>query len=314
MASTSTTPCSAPPNDLFIEDAIEETQVLTSGISAEYGRFTGGVVNAITKSGGNDFSGSFRADFTNPSWRDETPFEEDQRHRARRQAATRFYTATLGGPILQGPAVVLRGAAASTPTRAPGALTTTGIPFTQDEHRRALRGQAHRHHRANHTLHATYRIGAIDRLDRRPVRDIDPVTTSAIDRSAERAVRGQLQRRPHLEPVRRGPVLAEERSAFAQAWRHQHRHQRLARSSLGTSHRTATTTRPTSTPPTPRTATTEQFTASLSYFLHDQPGQPRSQVRLRELHQHPNAAATRSRRPTSCSSTTSWPTKTAARS
>ena len=29
--------------NLFIEDAIEETQVLTSGISAEYGRFSGGV-------------------------------------------------------------------------------------------------------------------------------------------------------------------------------------------------------------------------------------------------------------------------------
>ena len=41
------------PQNLFIEDAIEETQVLTSGISAEYGRFSGGVVNAITKSGGN---------------------------------------------------------------------------------------------------------------------------------------------------------------------------------------------------------------------------------------------------------------------
>ena len=38
------------PQNLFIEDAIEETQVLTSGITAEYGRFTGGVVNAITKS------------------------------------------------------------------------------------------------------------------------------------------------------------------------------------------------------------------------------------------------------------------------
>ena len=44
------------PQNLFIEDAIEETQVLTSGITAEYGRFTGGVVNAMTKSGGNIFS------------------------------------------------------------------------------------------------------------------------------------------------------------------------------------------------------------------------------------------------------------------
>ncbi len=55
-------------NNLFIEDAIAETQVLTSGISAEYGRFSGGVINAISKSGGNTFSGSFRINLTNPSW------------------------------------------------------------------------------------------------------------------------------------------------------------------------------------------------------------------------------------------------------
>ncbi len=32
-------------DNLFIEDAIAETQVLTSGVSAEYGRFSGGVIN-----------------------------------------------------------------------------------------------------------------------------------------------------------------------------------------------------------------------------------------------------------------------------
>src|SRR5690606_34972115 len=47
------------PQSLFIEDAIAETQVLTSGITAEYGRFSGGVINAVTKSGGNVFSGSY---------------------------------------------------------------------------------------------------------------------------------------------------------------------------------------------------------------------------------------------------------------
>src|SRR5262249_5683379 len=39
-----------PTNNLVIEEAVQETQVLTSNISAEYGRFSGGVVNAITKS------------------------------------------------------------------------------------------------------------------------------------------------------------------------------------------------------------------------------------------------------------------------
>ncbi|HEY0590991.1 MAG TPA: carboxypeptidase regulatory-like domain-containing protein, partial [Thermoanaerobaculia bacterium] len=37
-------------HNLFIEDAIQETTVMTGGISAEYGHFTGGVVSAITRS------------------------------------------------------------------------------------------------------------------------------------------------------------------------------------------------------------------------------------------------------------------------
>jgi hypothetical protein len=59
--------------NLFIEDAIQETTVLTGGISAEYGGFTGGVVNSITKSGGNEFSGSFRDSLTNGNWQERTP-------------------------------------------------------------------------------------------------------------------------------------------------------------------------------------------------------------------------------------------------
>src|SRR6185369_5126119 len=61
--------------DLYIEDAIQETTVATAGVSAEYGRFGGGVVNIITKSGGNMFSGSFRDTLNNDKWRKKTPFE-----------------------------------------------------------------------------------------------------------------------------------------------------------------------------------------------------------------------------------------------
>src|SRR5205085_2723566 len=60
---------------LYVEDAIAETAVLTSGISAEYGRFTGGVVSAVTRSGGNRFSGLYRANLSNPSWTKPTPLE-----------------------------------------------------------------------------------------------------------------------------------------------------------------------------------------------------------------------------------------------
>ena len=100
------------PQNLFIEDAIEETQVLTSGITAEYGRFTGGVVNAITKSGGNSFSGSWRTNFVNPSWTMTTPLErcEDPgvivpttcRPASPRLDQLQYINeATLGGPIVR---------------------------------------------------------------------------------------------------------------------------------------------------------------------------------------------------------------------
>ncbi|MBI3131224.1 MAG: TonB-dependent receptor [Acidobacteria bacterium] len=42
----------------FSQEAIQEFQVVTDGFSAEYGRAAGGVLNIVTKSGGNTFSGS----------------------------------------------------------------------------------------------------------------------------------------------------------------------------------------------------------------------------------------------------------------
>ena len=89
-------------HDLFIEDAIEETQVLTSGISAEYGRFSGGVVNVVTKSGGNQFSGSFRANLFKPDWTARTPFEiENDNDRTGTLADNTTYETTVGGPIVR---------------------------------------------------------------------------------------------------------------------------------------------------------------------------------------------------------------------
>jgi hypothetical protein len=87
-------------NNLFIEDAIAETQVLTSGISAEYGRFSGGVVNLVTRTGGNAFSGSVRANFSNPSWSVETPFEEAAGIE-RTSQLSKYFEGTLGGPIVR---------------------------------------------------------------------------------------------------------------------------------------------------------------------------------------------------------------------
>lgn len=50
------------------EEAIEEVQVLTAGLSAEYGRVGGAVTNVVTKSGSNEWFGSLRYDFSNQAW------------------------------------------------------------------------------------------------------------------------------------------------------------------------------------------------------------------------------------------------------
>ena len=43
---------------------IQETELITGGYNAEYGRSTGGVVNVLTKSGGNEFHGTVFTYFT----------------------------------------------------------------------------------------------------------------------------------------------------------------------------------------------------------------------------------------------------------
>ena len=88
---------------LFVEDAIQEQTVATSGISAEYGRFAGGVVNVITKSGGNTFSGSFRDTLTNDKWTTRTDYKNSAgvNPEVKVDKINPTYEATIGGPILK---------------------------------------------------------------------------------------------------------------------------------------------------------------------------------------------------------------------
>ena len=98
-------------NDLYIEDAIQETTVATAGVSAEYGRFSGGVVNVVTKSGGNLFSGSFRETLNNDNWR--TLRRRSERRRPVRATTPNASTRSCRPRVhvrradRQGPAVVL---------------------------------------------------------------------------------------------------------------------------------------------------------------------------------------------------------------
>lgn len=112
-------------NDLYIEEAIEEVQVLGSGISAEFGRFSGGVVNVITKSGSDRFAGGLRSNLTNPAWSDETPFESTKRTRK----LAKVYEGVVGGPILKSK-LWFFGAGRSERSEVQGALPQTGLPLT----------------------------------------------------------------------------------------------------------------------------------------------------------------------------------------
>lgn len=144
------------PEAVFIEDALEETTVLTSAVSAEYGRFTGGVVNAITKSGGNEFSGSIRDSLTQDNWTEDTPFP-GQAERA--DDLNEVWEGTLGGRILRD-RLWFFGAGRLRETTSSAQTTITRIPFTRADEERRFEGKLTGQIGQGHTLVASY----LDRL------------------------------------------------------------------------------------------------------------------------------------------------------
>jgi len=81
---------------MYVEDAIQETTLLTGAISAEYGRFSGGVVSTITKSGGNELSASLRDSLSSPRWSAQTPALE-----TRESTLNHVWESTLGGYVVR---------------------------------------------------------------------------------------------------------------------------------------------------------------------------------------------------------------------
>jgi hypothetical protein len=92
-----TDPVTATTNLTMNFDAIAEIQLQTGGFEAEYGRATGGIINLVTRSGGNRFSGTIDV-----RYRDES-FQESGNHLDTTELDTSFeqYSFTLGGPILR---------------------------------------------------------------------------------------------------------------------------------------------------------------------------------------------------------------------
>lgn len=76
------------------QDAVQEFQVVSSNYSAEYGRAMGGIVNTVTKSGGNTFHGGGFWFYRSTGFNARDPFSSFVPSEKRNQAG-----GTLGGPI-----------------------------------------------------------------------------------------------------------------------------------------------------------------------------------------------------------------------
>ena len=81
----------------FIFDVAQEVTIHTSNYQAEFGQATGAILNISTKSGGNSFSGTLDARYTDNSF--ETSGEQYDPDERESQYAR--IAATLGGPILK---------------------------------------------------------------------------------------------------------------------------------------------------------------------------------------------------------------------
>lgn len=79
----------------FSYESIQEFQVIQHRWTAEQGRSVGGIVNVITKSGGNSIRGSFFANFRDNQWRAKDFF--DQNPEFNRQEVG----GSIGGPIVK---------------------------------------------------------------------------------------------------------------------------------------------------------------------------------------------------------------------
>ncbi|HWW60285.1 MAG TPA: carboxypeptidase regulatory-like domain-containing protein, partial [Thermoanaerobaculia bacterium] len=140
------------PHNLFIEDAIQETTVLTGGVSAEYGRFLGGVVSVITKSGGNQLSGTLRDTLSSDQWLSRTPFAGEPEHLDR---LNHDYEGTLGGRIVRDRLWYFL-AGRYQQRRDARATQLTFIPFTHGTNEARYEGKLTANLAKNHTLVGSY--------------------------------------------------------------------------------------------------------------------------------------------------------------
>jgi hypothetical protein len=148
------------PRPFPIEDALEETSVAVTGISAEYGGFLGGVVNAVTRSGGNEISGSLRVTLEDEAWRSLTPYERaNLAEDPREDSIVPIYEGTLGGPLRRDKLWYFLAGRRQETTRAE-TLAYTDIPYQHRNREERLESKLTWSPGAGHTLRLAY--GEID--------------------------------------------------------------------------------------------------------------------------------------------------------
>ncbi len=80
----------------FSLESIKEFQIVTNGYDVEYGRYSGGVMNAVTKSGSNEFRGSAHL-----FWRDEALTSNNFNNESPTDFQAFQFGGTASGPIIE---------------------------------------------------------------------------------------------------------------------------------------------------------------------------------------------------------------------
>src|ERR1700674_4415690 len=85
------------------QEGVQEFQLILSNYNAEYGRATGGVINIVTKGGGNEFHGNAFGFFRNKAFQARNPFSGEVDSNGVLQPTKQGYTRTQSGLTFGGP-------------------------------------------------------------------------------------------------------------------------------------------------------------------------------------------------------------------
>ena len=161
----------------YIEDAVQETTVATDGISAEFGHFSGGVVNVITKSGGNTFSGSFRDTLNNDNWRSYVtgtaahPWTSDcdtcgpNGTPSKVNLVVPQYEYTIGGPIMKDHLWFFNAGRFVDQQSSMSTIAPLNIPYVQDLNRKRYEIKLTESVTSSHRIQAAYARENLDVLN-----------------------------------------------------------------------------------------------------------------------------------------------------